>query len=93
MVVARSPSAAAPSSESAGPSSSAVRVVRVYAFRQAIYAVLGAVVAFVASRFDYRVWARQLIIPIFGVTLLLLLAVLTSAAPSSCSVSVWRFAK
>ena len=51
-----------------------------YAFRQAIYAVLGAVVAFVASRFDYRVWARQLIIPIFGVTLLLLLAVLTSAA-------------
>ena len=41
-----------------------------YAFRQVIYAALGTVSAFVASRFDYRVWARQLIIPIYVVTLM-----------------------
>ena len=51
-----------------------------YAFRQTIYAALGAVAAFVASRFDYHVWARQLIVPIFGVTLVLLGLVLTPFA-------------
>ncbi len=60
-----------------------------YLKRQLAFIAAGALVAFVLAKIDYRLWVRQLIMPIWLVTLGLLLAVIALGTDNGMGATRW----
>ena len=60
-----------------------------YLKRQLGFMAVGAVAAIVLARSDYRLWAKKLLLPIWGVSVLLLLAVIALGTDNDMGASRW----
>ena len=60
-----------------------------YLKRQLAFIAAGTLVAFVLAKIDYRIWVRQLIMPIWIVTLGLLLAVIALGTDNGMGATRW----
>ena len=60
-----------------------------YLKRQLIFIAAGLVAAVVLARTDYRLWARQLLLPIWVITVLLLLAVVVLGTDNDMGATRW----